>query len=100
MIRLGRYFLIVLLLILIGAGLNISNGAINQLTAQNREAVIGANYNSDKVSVFLLGQSYAYGVDKLQEAVNLAEAKTHELVEIVVQHFIKCYRIFRAVFLL
>lgn len=100
MIKFGRIFLIVLLFLLVGAALNTSNGAINQLTAQNHEAVIGADYNNDVVSIYLLGQSYDYSMDKLRGAVNYIELKTYQVVEKVVQHFIKCYRIFRAVFLL
>lgn len=96
--KLGRMFLVIILLFLVGTALNISNEAINQLTMQNREAVIGADYNNEEITIYLIGNSYVYLTDKFNDAADFAAYKINKMETLVVDHFIKCYKIFRAVF--
>ncbi|HNX29202.1 MAG TPA: hypothetical protein PKN87_07280 [Syntrophomonadaceae bacterium] len=99
MINLGRYLIVFLLLILVGTALNIGNGAINQLTGQNRQAVIGADYEQDSVFIYIMGESYAYDRDRLYERIDFIESKTRQSADNIIQYFIRYINIFQAVFL-
>lgn len=99
MIRFGRLLTIIMLLFLVGTALNVSNASINQLTMQDRAQVIGADRSGEKLNVYLLGNSYEYNPDKLQDMIESAAAKITEMANAVADHFRKCYKIFCAVFL-
>ncbi len=99
MIRLGRYLALFILFILVVAALNISNGAINQLTGENRQAIIGADYKQDNICFYIMGQGYVYERDELSGIVRTAERSSRQLVESIMQYSIRYVKIFQAVFL-
>lgn len=95
--RLYHIIGVIVLLILLVAGLNISNHSLNQLTMNSREPVIGLNFENDKVMVYFLGESYPYSMDKLAETDFSIE--TEEMFFATKNYFEKIWKIFKAVFL-
>ena len=98
MIKWGRFAVLLLLLILTATALNASNGAINQLTGENRPAIIGADCKHSNIHLHFLGKSYVYEQDKLQETLDKMGQHSRRSPEYITQYFAKYMRIFRAVF--
>ena len=79
MIKGRQYAIVFVLFIIIATALNISNGAINQLTGENRPAIIGADCQQSNICFYLLGKSYVYEGDKLQELRTQADKESRRL---------------------
>jgi len=95
MSRFGQVLLIGLILTLTICGLNISNEAINQLTASQRPPVIGLRADESKVEFHVAGQQYTVAGDKLQRA----EAVVKTAYEKTVNHLERIWSIFKVLFL-
>ena len=98
MIKGRQYAIVFALLIMMVTALNMSNGAINQLTGENRPAIIGADYQQSNICFYLLGKSYVYEGDKLQELRTQADKQSRRLTEYITHYFSRYMEIFRAVF--
>ncbi len=98
MIKWMRLAVLSLLFILIAMALNISNGAINQMTGENRQAIIGIDYKHSDMCFHFMGKSYVYDQDRLQEALDQIEKRNRQMAEYMTQYFTRYMRIFRAVF--
>jgi hypothetical protein len=61
-----RVSLIALLIIMVIAGLNTSNQALNQLTLSNKGPVIGVGWDDDRPVLCLLGEKYRLSLDKIK----------------------------------
>lgn len=79
MIKGRQYAIVFALLIMMVTALNISNGAINQLTGENRPAIIGADCQQSDICFYFLGKSYVYEGDKLQELRTQADKQSRRL---------------------
>lgn len=98
MIKGRQYAIVFALLIMMVTALNISNGAINQLTGENRPAIIGADYQQSNICFYLLGKSYIYEGDKLQELRTQADKQSRRLTGYLTHYFNRYMEIFQAVF--
>lgn len=99
MIRLRHYIILCILCMLVVTALNISNGAINQLTGENRQAIIGVDYGQDNICFYMMGQSYDFDRDELYRVVQEARGSSHQLADSIMQYFIRYVKIFQVVFL-
>ncbi|MBO8159160.1 hypothetical protein [Thermosyntropha sp.] len=94
MARIDRLFVIIVIVLLVAMGLNISNYGINQLTMEDRGAVIDVEVDEGKLVFTFLGSDYAIKVDK-QEIVSSLK----EIIYRVEKHFYRIRHIFEVVFL-
>lgn len=94
--RLGQVLLIGLILTLTICGLNISNEAINQLTASERPPVIALQVNdSSQLEFHIAGQQYTTDGDKLEQAESLVKTAFDRTVN----YLYRIWAIFKVVFL-
>lgn len=93
--RLGQLFLVGVILTLVIYGLNISNEAINQLTASERPPVIALQTDSSQLELHIAGEQYAMDGDKLDKA----ESFIKNAFDKAVNHLCRIWAIFKVVFL-
>jgi hypothetical protein len=76
-------------------GLNVSNEAINQLTASQRPPVVALQIDSSQLEFHIAGQQYTVQGDKLEQAQNSIKTA----YEKTINHFYRIWAIFKVVFL-
>lgn len=97
--RVCQLFLIGLVLTLVICGLNISNEAINQLTASQRPPVIDMQASSSQWEFNIAGQQYLVDTDKFDQLSKTVETTVETAFEKVINYLYKIWAIFRVVFL-
>lgn len=85
---LGLVFLVVL-------GLNTSNQGINNLTREERQAVLNVDYSEGDIRVEALGNSHSYSLDRLNTSLPGLKQQGRS----VINYLKKIWTIFDAVFL-
>lgn len=94
MARTGRWFMVIIVIILVIMGLNLSNHGINQLTMENRGAILDVRLYKGDIVFTALGKDYVYERDKVE-----LKKQVYDLIVGVEKYFHKIWRIFNAVFL-
>lgn len=94
--RLGQLLLIGLILTLVVIGLNISNEAINQLTASERPALLAVQAYTGQVDIQWVGEHYVVQTDKLSDFHITTLSGT---IEKVINYLHKIWVIFKTIFL-
>lgn len=97
--KISRTFLVLVLIMLVVLGLNASNKGINQLTMENREAVIGLNVETENPGMFIMGEKYDLQKDKIIDSVSPWWQKGKNILVQCREYFSKIWMIFKAVFL-
>ncbi len=95
MVKSFRPILIIVLLVLVAAGLNISNQGMNSLTGQSRPAVIGAQTGKDYVTVTALGQNHYWTKEKFILGINNMVLSARDHLADARDYLLKIWRIFR-----
>jgi len=90
-----RFILIISLILLVAAGLNISNQGINRLTMESRPAVIGADTGKDYLSITALGQPYFWTKEKVLLGMNNMVYLIKPYVLDAKDYVLRIWRIFR-----
>lgn len=93
--RLGQVLLIGLIVTLTICGLNVSNEAINQLTASQRPPVIGLQVESSQLEFHIAGEQYAVEGDKLDRAESVIQTAWEKTIN----YLHRIWTIFKVVFL-
>lgn len=86
--------MVIIVVILVIMGLNLSNHGINQLTMENRGAVLDIKLDKGDIVFTALGKDYVYERGKVELKKEIYELKVG-----VEKYFYKIWRIFNAVFL-
>lgn len=98
MTKLYRFLLVLILLVLVGAGLNISNHGIHCLTNEDRADIINAHIDEDYLVVTLLGENYEYSGQSVLAGANTANRIIKDFVKDTWKYLCKIWRIFRVLF--
>jgi hypothetical protein len=97
--RVCQLFLIGLVLTLVICGLNISNEAMNQLTASQRPPVIDLQASSAQLEFHIAGQQYLVDRDKFDQIATTVETTVETTFRKIINYLYKIWAIFRVVFL-
>ncbi|HQD91404.1 MAG TPA: hypothetical protein PLP71_10355 [Syntrophomonadaceae bacterium] len=97
--RVCQLLLTGLVLTLVICGLNVSNEAINQLTANQRPPVIHMQADESQWEVYIAGQQYLVNTDKLAQVNEQVETTVKNACKKVIDYLYKIWAIFRVVFL-
>lgn len=97
--RCYRLLMIIGLVILVVLGLNTSNQGINNLTREERGAVLDLDRNGSSVVLEAIGNSYYYSLDKLAPSIPWVKDKGQGIITGWIEYLKKIWIIFDAVFL-
>ena len=87
------------LVILVILGLNTSNQGINNLTREERQAVLDVDYDQGDIRLEALGNSHSYSVDRLSAILPELKQQSRRVVNGSVDYLKKIWTIFDAGFL-
>lgn len=90
----GRFFILLLVISLVVAGLNVSNYGISQLTMEDRGEVLNVRLKDGDIVFTALGKEYVYG-----DYRNISGQDFYQLAKEIEDYLRKIWRIFQAVFL-
>ncbi|MEA1960348.1 MAG: hypothetical protein U9N81_03495 [Bacillota bacterium] len=90
-----RFLLVLLLLVLVGAGLNTSNAGMNCLTGEDRPDIINAHIGDGQLVVTFLGQHYDCSRESTISRLDILWQRVRPCIEATKQYLCKIWRIFR-----
>lgn len=77
--RFSRIIMVMLVIILVILGLNVSNRGISTLTMEKRGAVLALGFDKDNIGLQVLGKNYQYPRDRLTQLNNQLKRQVYQL---------------------
>ncbi|MGS0765111.1 hypothetical protein [Syntrophomonas curvata] len=97
--RFYQLLMLIGLVMLVILGLNTSNQGINNLTREERQAVLDVDYSKGNIKVEALGNSYSYALDRPETGWAGLKQQGRRAVNGFTDYLKKIWTIFDAVFL-
>lgn len=99
MTRVYHSLIVLLVVVLIFFGLNISNQAVNSLTQESQKPLIGFKMEEESINIIALGEQYNYSRQELSQENEKIINGYQEILKSVLDYLKKIWTIFRVVFL-
>ncbi len=96
--RLFCFAVPVCIILLVIAGLNVSNQAINSLTMEERAPVFACNLVGQELSVYILGKNYVYSGENISRKINSVSNYSISFYSMTRDHLYRIEHLYQVIF--